>query len=95
LYLGSPGCERLCDVHLANVSTSSLPGAHLSKWIFRSGENHTLYLEKIHSASHAPLILPAFKPVQWARLNPWDEVDTQPFSAVKDWLGDANKVSHE
>jgi len=54
-----------------------------------------MHLDKLYSASHAPLILPAFQPLQWARLDPWDnEVDTQPVNAVKDWLGEANQVSY-
>jgi hypothetical protein len=94
LYFGLSGSEKLCEVYLANVSGSSLPGANLGKWIFTQGENDTIRLDKLHSASHVPLILPAFEPVQWARLNPWDKVDTRPLGAVKDWLSEANQVNH-
>ena len=95
MYLGSSGCERLCEVYLGNISTPGLPSAHLTKWIFPPGENHAIYLDKLHSTSHAPLILPGLEPLQWARLNPWDGVDASPLSAVKDWLSEANQVSHE
>lgn len=79
---------------MANVSTPGLQSAHLTKWIFPSGENHAINIDKLHSASHAPLILPALEPLQWARLEPWDEVDTPSLCAVKDWLSEANQVGH-
>ena len=95
MYLGSPGSKRLCEVYLANVSNPSLASAHLNKWIFIPGENHSIYLDKLHSASHAPLILPAFEPLQWARLDPWDhEADTRSLEALSDWLSEANQVSY-